>query len=406
MPSSGTLIVGASLAGLSTAEALRDRGVAGPITLLGAEPHLPYSRPALSKQVLSGTWSPGRAALADRERLSTLGVTLLTGTRALALDLTGRTVAVAHQEGESETPGTGRIAFETLVVATGVAPRRPATVPQAMPVRTLDDVAELRRRFAERPRVAVIGSGVLGCELAARAREAGLEVELLGRGPRLRLGRLGEVLGDRVERLLKEHGVVVRHGAEVVAARPAGDEGAVTLTLAGGDAVPAGLVIAAVGCDPAVDWMHGNGLDLSDGVACDSAGQAAPGVFAVGDVAAWWDPVLGRHIRVEHQTDAIEKAQAVAGLIASGTRPRPWHSYFWTEVFGTRIQALGRFDPGVELRTIAGDPAEGRFVAASGPEGAVTGIVGWNMARSFRLACAELVEPAARLAVKKGSMRS
>ncbi|MGH3373714.1 MAG: FAD-dependent oxidoreductase, partial [Actinoallomurus sp.] len=349
-------------------------------------------------------------ALVDGERLSALGVTVLRGTRALALDLNGRTVAVgpsavSRRSGGGEVAVTERIAFENLVVATGVAPRRPATVPQAVTVRDLDDVLELRRRFTEQPRVVVIGAGVLGCELAAGAREAGLEVELLGRGPRLRLGGLGELLGDRVERLLKEHGVVVRHGVEVVTSRPAGNRGGsgVTLTLAGGDVVHAGLVIAAVGCDPVVGWMHGNGLDLADGVACDSAGQAAPGVFAVGDVAAWWDPVLGRHTRVEHQTDAIEKAQAVADLIASDVRPRPWHSYFWTELFGTRIQALGRFDPDVPLRMIAGDLADGRFVAASGPEGAVTGIVGWNMARGFRLARAEL---AARLVVTKGLSRS
>lgn len=218
----GILIVGASLSGFSVAEALSERGATAPITMIGAEPHLPYSRPALSKQVLSGQWTAEQAAITDVERLDAADITFMPGVRAHGVDLAERRVLTDR----------GELGFETLVIATGVVPRRLDAIPSARTIRTLDDIVALRAAFAAGPRVAVVGAGVLGCELASAAREAGLAVTLIGRSTGVGLGPAVRLIGSRAEDLLSAHGIDLRLGTRVVESRESG--GATTLVLSDG----------------------------------------------------------------------------------------------------------------------------------------------------------------------------
>jgi NADPH-dependent 2,4-dienoyl-CoA reductase/sulfur reductase-like enzyme len=407
------VVVGASVAGVTTAEALRAEGFDGEVVLIGDEPHAPYARPPLSKQVLDGSWEPARAALRTVAELDALDVELRTGTPATALD-TGRQVVTAGCP----------VPYDVLVIATGVAPA-PLAVPggeAALRLRTLDDASTLRRAMtgagsdsgsrsgfrsgsgtasATGP-IAVIGAGVLGSELASAARHLGREVVLIGRRDRQAFGTLGTLLSDRLAALHAAHGVQLRTGSAVVRldAHPDGDGGGVDVVLADGTVIASAFVVAAVGGRPRTEWLSGSGLVIDDGVACDAAGRAihgavpVPGVFAVGDVAAWTDPVSGHPVRVEHQTTAIEQGLAVARTIVHGQSTLPGSSaappvpYFWSEVHGVRIQAYGTFDDARPLATLdAGAAGPDSFVAASVDEhGRTTGVVGWAAARAFRAA--------------------
>lgn len=365
------VIVGSSLAGLTTAETLRDEGFVGRITLIGSERHAPYHRPMLSKQILSGERNSA-AIRTDAERAA-LDITWELGRTATRLDPVRREVHI----------GDRRVSYDQLVIATGATARRPPFA-GALALRTIDDALALRNALEHARRVAIIGAGVLGCEIASSTSSAGRDVTLLARGPALSLGALGTRLSDRISALLTANGVTVRTHSPVVGSDSAG------LVLASGAHLPVDLVIAAIGCDPAVAWLRGSGLDLTDGVVCDSNGMAADRIWSVGDVAAWRDPATGLSSRVEHQQTAIEQAQAVARSILAVESSDPVTPFFWTTLFGTRILVHGRIHPDASLETIAGDSDADRFVLAARRAGRTEGLIGWNMPREFRIARAEL----------------
>jgi NADPH-dependent 2,4-dienoyl-CoA reductase/sulfur reductase-like enzyme len=393
----GVVIVGASLAGLTTAEGLRDNGYRGPITLVGEEDRAPYSRPPLAKQVLAGTWDVERTTLRDVEQLDSLGVRHLRGQRATAVDAAARTITV----------GGSMLPFEHLVAATGVAARRlrnPHGVRGVHSLRTIDDVLALRRDLDGADRVVVVGAGVLGCEIAAAVRSAGHDVTLIGRTAESRFGQTGGHLSSMIAAVLQENGVRMRMGSDVSAVESSAlESSAITsravdghrtvsaLRLADGSAVRADVVIAAIGCSPAVGWLSGTGIDISDGVLCDAHGVAAPGIYAVGDVARWVNPLTGEARRIEHQATAIERAHALARFIVTGESTAPIAAFFWSELFGNRILVHGRLDPDLPLTLLAGDPADRRFVGATIRRGRPTGLVGWNMPREFRVERARLI---------------
>ncbi|MFI0418798.1 NAD(P)/FAD-dependent oxidoreductase [Spongiactinospora sp. 9N601] len=388
---SDVLIAGASVAGLTTARTLRDEGFPGTITMIGDEDALPYDRPPLSKQILTGKWDIEESALCTEADLDRLGVRLLRGTAAVSLDPSGRVVTTASGD---------ELRYGTLVVTTGTSARRPAYgagLGGVHLLRTRADATALRDDLATARHAVVAGAGVLGSEIAAALRELGVAVTLVGRSRHLRLGLAGGLLSPLIARLHRANGVDLRLGEEVAGLR--GGDRVTAVVLSGGDVIETGLVVAAIGCVPNTGWLASSGLDVSDGVVCDFAGRAAPGVFAAGDVAAWTDPRTGVPVRVEHQLNAAEQAQLVAGTIATGTTPAaPPVPFFWSELFGTRIQVYGHGDgEGTSLDTIAGDAESGRFVAAVQRDGIVTGIAGWNMPRDFRAARAHVGRPAAEL---------
>ncbi|GGX47522.1 NAD(P)/FAD-dependent oxidoreductase [Streptomyces noursei] len=370
------VIVGASAAGLTAAETLRRRGWDGTLTLIGEESRPPYDRPPLSKQVLTGAWGPERAALRSPPDLARLRADLRLGQRAVALDVPGRRVRLA---------GGASIGFDALVIATGVAPRRlpDSDLAGVHVLRTLDDAIALRAALRAGPRVVVVGAGFLGTEVAAAARAMGLDVTVAEPEPVPVRRPFGNRIGALVAELHRAHGTRLRCGVPVRRLRGAG--GRVTgVELGDGTMLPADVVIMALGAVPATGWLEGSGLRLGDGVECDAYCQAAPGIYAAGDVASWPNAHFGTRMRLEHRMNATEQAMAVAGNLLGDATPFTPVPYFWTDQYDTRIQAYGIFPPDAEMRIVYGDTSDGHFAAAYRHHGRVVGVLGWNAPRQAR----------------------
>ncbi|MET9481955.1 FAD-dependent oxidoreductase [Streptomyces sp. NPDC006638] len=389
------VVVGASAAGLTAAEALRREGWTGRLTLVGDESHPPYDRPPLSKQILSGRWTPDRTALRRADHLAALDARWLLGRPATGLDATARTVTLAGGE---------VLPYDGLVIATGVTPR---SLPQGHELagvhvlRTLDDALALREGLLTAASVVVVGAGFLGSEAAAVAVGLGADVTLVDPLPAPMVRQLGPLVGDLAARLHTAHGVRVRTRTGV--RRLAGEDGRVVgVFLDDGSRVPADLVLVAIGSTPSTGWLTGSGLPLGDGVECDELCRAAPGVVAAGDVASWHHRDLGR-LRVEHRMNATEQGTAAALTLLGAGRPFTPVPYFWTDQYDVKIQAYGVTGTGMGtgtgqgadgqeadgrgagFRVVAGDPAEGRFAGLyGGADGRVVGAMSWNMPREAR----------------------
>ena len=379
------LVVGASAAGLSTVEALRRRGHNGPITVLGAEPHLPYDRPPLSKQVLSGAWEPERATLRAQAALSALDAEFILADAAIGLDAATRTV---------ETAAGRELTAEAVVVATGVRPR--ALPGQRCPagvhvLRTLEDSAALRRDLMASTRLVVVGEGVLGAEIAATARGMGLEVTVAGPLAAPLAAQVGPLVGGLLATLHLEHGVELRLGTGVSGLTA--DGGRVSgVRLDTGEVLPAEVVVVAIGAVPVTGWLNGSGLEVDNGLVCDSRCRAAEGIYAVGDVARWHHEHLGGLVRLENRTNAIEQAAAVAANILGEDRPYTPVPYFWTDQYDAKLQVHGFAGPDAEAVIVEGGTTGRRFVVQYRRDDRVTGVLGWNMPKQTRLRRQDVVD--------------
>ncbi|MFD1543459.1 NAD(P)/FAD-dependent oxidoreductase [Nonomuraea guangzhouensis] len=382
---SSVLVVGASAAGLATAEALRRKGYPGGLTILGAEPHLPYDRPPLSKQVLSGAWDPERTQLRPQTALSALDAEFILGDPAVGLDAAGRTVHTA----------SGRaLRADAVVVATGLRPRRLAGQAELAGVhtlRTLDDALALRAELLASSRLVVVGEGVLGAEIAATAHGLGLEVTMAGPLAAPLAGQVGPWVSGMLAELHTERGVRLRLGAGVSGLT--GDQGRVTgVRLVTGEVLPADVVVVAIGSDPATEWLAGSGLRVDNGLVCDSRCRAADGIYAVGDVARWHHDKLGGLLRLENRTNATEQAMTVASNVLGDDQPYCPVPYFWTDQFDAKLQVHGVLPVDAEVTVVEGDPANRRFVALYRRDGRVTGVLGWNMPKQTRLRRQDVVD--------------
>lgn len=368
-------VVGASLAGLRAVQGLREAGFTGRLVLVGEELHYPYDRPPLSKQVLAGTWPPERAVLADYHRLHDLGVDVRLGHRAVSLDAGARRVAL--DDGSA-------VEADAVVVATGARPRHlPGTQGMAgvSVLRTLDDCAALRARLVEAGpgcRVAVVGAGFIGSEVASTCAGLGCAVTVVEALPTPLVPALGELVGGALGLLHARHGVELRTGVQVAAVEPGGDGDAGRVALSDGTTVAADVVVVGIGVAPAVDWLEGSGLTLDNGVVCDPALFAADGVVAAGDLARWrW-----RHhgedelTRIEHWEVAAQMGEAAAKSLLAGREAPAFDPvpYFWSDQYGLRIQMLGRPAPTDEVVVVDGslDAEDGKFVALYGRAGRLT----------------------------------
>ncbi len=368
-------IVGASLGGLRTAQGLRGRGkFEGSITLIGAEPHYPYDRPPLSKQLLAGQWGPEQTLLDAPDTVDKLGLDLRLGVRAENLDLEAREVALS--DGRS-------VAFDALVIATGATPRTLPNTPDLAGIhtlRTIDDSMRIRAELAKEPRVAVVGAGFIGAEVASVARSAGLEVTLIEALPAPLANAVGAEVGEACANLHRQRGVDVRCGALVAGFE--GDERVEQVVLADGSKVEADLVVVGIGVAPETGWLEGSGLELRDGIVCDSTLMAAPGVFAIGDVCRWYNPIYEEEMRVEHWTNVIHQSRQVArNLLAEPGEARPFASvpYVWSDQYDASIQSLGHMRPDDPFEVLHGSLESLEFVVGYQRNGILVGGLTFNM---------------------------
>ena len=362
------VVVGASLGGVRAVEALRREGFVGQVTLIGDEPHFPpYDRPPLSKEVLTGAWDPERARLRIDPALE---VTLALGSQAVQLDIEGRQVATAD--------GT-HFGFDGLVIATGASPRLLPLVDAALEgvfvLRSLADSLALRDALERARKVVIIGAGWIGGEVAAACRARSLGVTVVEALPAPMSRSLGEHLGGWAAELHRSNGVDMRLGVAPV--RVLSEQNRVIgVELADGSELRCDVLVVAVGVAPNVGWLDGNGLDLENGVRCDSSGEAigARGVVAVGDVARWYNPLFSRDLRVEHWSNAVEQADwASRTLLAGPGNGLPFSTvpYFWSDQYGKKIQYVGII--GEFAGVVEGSLDENKFVAIFTSEGQLVG---------------------------------
>ncbi len=354
MKDDGVLIVGGGLAGQRCAEALRRRGYEGPVRIVCAEPEPPYDRPPLSKELLAGKVDDDSVAYRPAWWYEEMQVELLLGARAEALDPGARTVRL---EGGAE------LRYEWLLIASGGAARRLPFLDgyaNVHALRTLEDARCLRRELVRGARLAVVGAGFIGQEVAATARGLGVEVTMIEALPTPLAPILGERIGAWFAGLHREEGVRVLTGANLEGAR--GEGRVEELVLAGGERIAADAVVVGVGTAPATDWLRGSGLE-EGGVRTDAACRTRiPGVFAAGDASLPFEPRFGVHARTEHWDAAAWQGAAAAAAMLSeylGTPPLP---SFWSDQYGLRVQYVGHAQHADGV-LVEGDPAERDFEA-------------------------------------------
>jgi NADPH-dependent 2,4-dienoyl-CoA reductase/sulfur reductase-like enzyme len=373
---SGVVVVGAGLGGLRTAESLRRGGYDGPITVVGDESHLPYSRPPLSKEALLSGVDVDR--LHFRRKAAVDDVTWLLGTPAIASDLTGRTVTLAD----------GRILeFEGLVAASGIRPRRlpiPGPTRGRAVLRTVDDAVGIRSHLRPGSRLMILGAGFIGCELAATARQLGADVTVVALDEEPMIRPLGTELGAAMRRRHEAHGVHFRLQQSIDAFH--GDDVVRSATLSDGSELPVDLVVEAVGSVPNVGWLDGNGLDLSDGVLVDSALQVRDlPVVAVGDIARFPLALTGpAPVRIEHWTMPTETGRRAGGTLAAllaGDEPDrgPFRVMpsFWSDQYDMQLQSYGEPASTHLIELVEGD-LDGPCIVEYRDSAGLVGVVGLN----------------------------
>jgi len=367
-------VVGTSLAGLRAIETLRREGFDGRIVAIGAETHLPYDRPPLSKELLAGKAEPDDIAL-RKQGVDDLDVEWVLGTPATALDAATRTLTLA--DGST-------VEADGIVLATGSTPRRLPNQPDldgVLMLRTLDDALALRARLAALPRIVVIGAGFIGAEVAATCRERGLDVTVLEALPQPMVRGLGPELGAVIADMHRDHGVDLRTGVQVDAIE--GETRVERVRLGDGSTVAADVVVVGVGVAPDTAWLEGSGLALDNGVVCDAACRAAPGIVAAGDITRWPNALFDDELmRLEHWTNATEQGvHAARTLLADSPQPFAPVPFVWSDQYDRKIQTVGLVSADADLHTAHGSYAERQFVSLFGRGGRIVGALGFNRPR-------------------------
>ena len=367
-------VVGASLAGLRSVEELRNQGFSGRIVVIGEEPHAPYDRPPLSKAFLAGTLPAEELSLSDDDFAAEWRL----GVRADRIDPLAGEIHVSTGE---------VIRADGVVIATGGRPRTlpgTAALQGVHTLRTLDDATALRSDLRPGVRVVVVGAGWIGAEVASTCRALGLEVTVI-EAARVPMERaLGPLMGSLCAELHADHGVDLRLGVGVASYTASGTR-VTGVVLHDGSHLPADVVVAGIGMEPATGWLHGSGLPLDNGVLCDSGCVTPiPSVVAVGDVARYRTSE-GRLVRHEHWTNASEQpVVAVRNLLAGTTietfRPS---GYVWSDQYGVRLQLAGETSGADEVAVIDGSPDDRKFVAEFRRGGHAVGVLAMNNAKLF-----------------------
>jgi len=353
------LIVGASLAGARAAEMLREDGFDGPLILIGEESERPYERPPLSKDYLLGKSEREKIYVHPLEWYPEHGVDLRLGVAVTGVDPAAHEISLADGS---------RIGYAKLLLTTGSAPRR-LPVPGAdldgvLYLRSVGDSDRIRSAFGSAERVAVIGAGWIGLETAAAARTAGAEVTVLEMAELPLLRVLGSEVAQVFAGLHREHGVDLRFGVQV--AEITGSDGrADGVRLADGSHVPADVVIVGVGITPNVQLASAAGLDVDNGIVVDERLRSSdPDIYAAGDVASAFHPLLGKHIRVEHWSNARHQPRAAAKAMLGQDVAYDRVPYFYTDQYDLGMEYAGYVEPdGYDEVVFRGDVAGREFVA-------------------------------------------
>jgi NADPH-dependent 2,4-dienoyl-CoA reductase/sulfur reductase-like enzyme len=381
-------VVGASLGGSRTVRALRRRGFDGRITLIGAEPHLPYDRPHLSKGFLT----------ADEAIPKHLEAGDLLDSVETRLNV--RAIALRPADREIETDDGDSIRVDHVVVATGAAARRlPGDFPRTgvHTLRTLDDAEAIRRGLTNTERVVIVGAGFIGCEVAAAARNLGVDVVMVDPLAAPVVRGVGAEIGAAVADLHRAHGVDLRLRTSVTQVE--GLDRVRAVQLSDGSRITTDMLVVGIGANPQTDWLAGSGVELNNGVVCDSLCRAVGGdghVWAVGDVARWYSTRYDELLRLEHWTNAAEQGAHVAANILAGDAARPYDSlpYVWSDQYGSKFQILGRILPDYETEVLSGSFQEGRYLVGFFQSGLLRGVLGRSMPALVARYRSLLIEPA------------
>ena len=366
-------VVGASLAGLRAVEALRKCDYEGRLTLFGAEAELPYDRPPLSKEVMTGERAPEDVTFRDLAHFENLGVDLHLGCAVAGLDVADQTILV----------GEDRFHFDGLIIATGTTPRAlkgADGLGGIFTLRTMRDAVAIRKAMHPGSKVVVVGAGFIGSEVASSARAAGLDVVIVEALKVPLAGAVGEEMGQACSLLHGDNGTQLRCGVGVEGFEGTKDVEAVRLT--DGSIIETDVVVVGIGVKPATGWLEGSGLEIRDGVVCDQFLAAGPGIYAAGDVARWWNPLFEEEMRVEHWTNAAEQGGLAARNLVAGSKGNPSQSvpYFWSDQYGSRIQFAGRATAD-EVQVVSGSIDQRRFVALYRRGDRLVGALGLNRSK-------------------------
>jgi 3-phenylpropionate/trans-cinnamate dioxygenase ferredoxin reductase component len=387
-PTDHVVVVGAGLAGWRLVEALRREGFGGALSLVGAEPHAPYDRPPLSKQVLVGKWPVEHTLLANDELVRRSGAALHLGARAVALDVSASSVEL--EDGR-------RLTGTHVAVATGARARRLGyrAEDRIHVVRTLDDVATLNADLSSLGVggvVAVIGGGFIGAEVATAMRTRGYRPVVLEVAERPLLGVLGPLVSRWLADLPAAAGVELRTGQRVSDVVEHGD--GLRVLVENGSDVDAGVVVVGAGVVPNDDWLATSGLMIENGVVVDEHLLASERVAALGDVARFeWRGAAGtERVRIEHWQVANDHAAILARHWMSGApADAPMVPYFWSDQYDKKIQLLGHPHPDDDVERVSVDADRGRWLALYSRDGVVTGAITLSHPRALML-CKPLVE--------------
>lgn len=351
------VIVGGGLAGAKGAEALRDNDFDGDVILFAAEDHLPYERPPLSKKYLAGKEALPEFTVHDADWYRDNRIDLRPGTRIESVDAAAKTVTL---------PDGSTVGYDKLLLATGSSSRHvdlPGSDAQGVHyLRTVDESTALREVLTEGTKVAIVGGGWIGLEVAATARERGAQVTVAEAGSLPLLRVLGAEVATVFADLQRAHGVDLR--TEVEVSEIVTDGGRATgIRFKGGDTIDADVVLVAVGAVPNLELAQGAGLDLDNGVVVSAGLRSSnPDIYAVGDIANAQNPLLHRRIRVEHWANALNQPAVAAANMLGGTEEYTNLPYFFTDQYNLGMEYVGLSDADNTV-VLRGDVGKLEFVA-------------------------------------------
>ncbi len=363
------VVVGAGLAGWRFIESLRRDGYEGKITLIGDEPYVPYDRPPLSKQVLSGKWEIDKTVLASDEALESANITSIFGVSATSLDVISHTVTLENGETVSGTH---------IVIATGTRARRISFSDESLvhTIRNRKDIEGLNALLATVPEgatVAVIGGGFIGAEAATALKARGLTPVVFEALQRPLIGALGDQASQWLLPLASNAEIELRTSQVI---RDVSDG---SVVFADGSSLEVAAVVLGVGAEVNTEWLQSSGLVLDGGVVVDEHLLATPTIGALGDVAKF--PFKGELTRIEHWQVATDHAAALSLHWAKGEKAPDMVPYFWSDQYGKKIQMLGHPHPSDDVVKVAGSDEEGKWLALYSRGGVVTGILSLSQPR-------------------------